>query len=596
MQRPESVVKELVENSLDSGADTIAVFVKNAGKSLIHIVDNGSGMEKEDLQLSIQRHATSKIIKQEDLEKIITYGFRGEALASISSVANLEIRTRTKSNDLGWQLLSEPMKQVTINPTNTELGTQIFVRNLFYNVPARRKFLRANLTEFRYISDTMIKFALSNPDVRFTFYDNDNLIFDVHPQNLKERVIKLLGKSQTDDMMEVNYENEYFNIHGFVGMPSSARQSKSGQYLFMNKRAINSKSISHAVFSAYEQLLEKNQQPVFVLNMQIDPEKVDVNVHPQKNEVKFEDERFIYNSFRRAVKETLVKHNLTPSISLDMDTVSNPFQRITTNQGEDLLVNKATGEFVQNNPQQSNRSTFREFDNQQDYSKPRPTEQEMSAFDMLFGDKGDFDKNMPEQNQGNERRYWQLHNKYILSHTKDGLLIIDQHNAHERILYEKAVKAMNKEFTYSQQTLFPVKLEMSNSQINRVKELQDELLGLGYEFTYENENTIIITALPMDIKAGDEQDSLLEIVDLYEEYSRILHTNKRDNLAASYSCKSAIKTGQKLSQEEMKSLADQLEKCELPYVCPHGREVIVEIKVRELDNKFGRSQDPRFAF
>lgn len=599
VQRPASVIKELVENSIDAEADSIAVIVRNAGKKLIHVVDNGLGMDKDDLQLSVKRHATSKIVTQDDLENILTYGFRGEALASISSVALVEIRTKTKNDKIGLQLLVEPNKEIEINPVNADTGTQVFVKNLFYNVPARRKFLRTDMTEFRHISDVMLKFALSNPHIRFTFYDDDTLIFDVHNESIENRINNLFGESHLDYLMKIDEsvtENDEIKISGFVGQPQIAKQSKSGQFLFLNKRAILSKSLSHAVFSAFEQLLEKNQQPSFIINLEINPKKVDVNVHPQKNEVKFEDERYAYNLLKNAVKQTLKKYSLVPTIDIDLDNSQTPFDKVNTSEGNDsdiLMVNKMTGEIIENKAEAPSIPQSRlNFDNEY---KPKSDkfddDNSVSAFDELFGLEQPDRKNEISTYDSN---FLQIHNKYIVYQSDDGMTIIDQHNAHERILYEKAIKAMNKEFKYSQELLFPSQIKLSPNQLSLLKELKEDLNNLGYVFSFVNEDKIEINSVPNDIKSGNEKGSILELIEQYEEYSEIRHTDKRDNIAASYSCKSAIKTGKSLSAEEMKKLKDDLFNCKLPYVCPHGRPVVLEFKISELDNKFGRAKDLRF--
>ncbi len=609
VQRPESVVKELVENAVDAGATHIAVVVKNSGKQLIHIVDNGNGMSKDDLKMSIKRHATSKISTQEDLERIMSYGFRGEALASISAVAQLEIRTKLDGEKLGWKLISEPNKEDTITPENTEKGTQIFVKNLFYNVPARRKFLRANITEFRYISDTMMKFALSHPHLRFTFYDGDNLIFDVHPSPLEERISHLMGNTVSGSLIKVHFENDFIKILGYVGQPHLARNSSSGQHLFLNTRAIQSKALSHAIYSSFEHLLEKNHKPLFIINMEIDPEQIDINVHPQKHEVKFEDERLIYNTLRKAVTMGLQEYDLTPEIELIRHQVNNPFEQSKDEQsGENFLINKITGEVIENTPVRSfeqRQANFTErynpknypngnnnlFANVQPPNKER-TEEE-SAFDALFNtgkrkEAAPLSPTIGDELSNNTNKYWQLHNKYILMHTEQGMLIIDQHNAHERVLFEKAIKMMNKEFRSSQTLLFPVSINLSPSQKALIEEIKPELYDIGFDLEIEN-NRAIIKAIPTDISNGSEENALMEIISEYEENQKIKHTEKRENIAASFSCKSAIKTGKKLSFEEMKALATDIFKCDMPYVCPHGRPVILDFTLKELDRKFGRT-------
>lgn len=601
VQRPESVIKELIENSLDAGSGSIFVVVKGAGKQLIHIVDNGSGMSKEDLILSVKRHATSKIYTSDDLERIVTYGFRGEALASIAAVSQLEIRTRQNTEDMGWKLISEPTKEILIEPCITDTGTQIFVKNLFYNVPARRKFLKSNLTEFRYISDTMIKFALSKPNIRFTFYDDDTLIFDLKPTELMNRIKDLLGENTSDSLIPLYLENEYIKISGFIGKPHLVKQSKSGQYIFLNGRSIINKSISHAIFSAYEHLLEKSGNPFYIIFIELNPESFDVNVHPQKNEVKFEDERMIYGFMNKAVSKSLQENNLAPEYHSVNQQISQPFGRLENNQSsadkDYLIVNKLTGEIIEKTPLNSVSNSINPPSHsfrRQNFSNN--SQIFTSAFDKIFANSSKeldenvniFQDNNGEDSEATNINYWQLHNKYILTQTPDGLTIIDQHAAHERILYEKALKAMNREFSYSQQLLFPVIIKLTPSEMKLIEELKTDLNSLGFVFNIISSDKIEITSVPLDTINGEEINALREILETFEEYQKVRHTNKRDNLAASYSCKSAIKTGQKLSTEEIKHLIDELKKCEVPYACPHGRPIIIEFTLEFFDKKFGR--------
>jgi DNA mismatch repair protein MutL len=610
VQRPESVIKELVENSFDAGADSVVVVVKDSGKQLIHIVDNGRGMSREDLELSIKRHATSKIYTQDDLESIRTFGFRGEALASITSVAYLELRSRRKEDEYGWKLVSEPMKEPVIEPINMDPGTQVFVRNLFYNVPARRKFLKSNITEFRYISDTMIRFALSNINHRLTFYDDDTLIFDVKPETLESRIHAILGDKTAKALIKVKSEHYDVSLNGFIGQPHVAKQTKSGQYLFLNGRSIVSKSLSYAVYTAFEHLLEKSANPLFVLNLAVDPSKYDVNVHPQKHEVKFEDERIIYSLIHRAVSSALIESNLAPGGLLGAEDFRAPFIQVNTSTGaqngqERVLVNSITGEIINNtssnanfynrNSYQSNNSHF----TWKNESRPDPSAVQ-SAFDLVFSGRNNNNNgdnynqlhkfNTPRDQDITESKssFWQLHRKYLFVQNEKGVLIIDQHAAHERIIYERTIKSMEKHFASTQELLFPVEIKLTPSEVTFVKELENDLKDLGYIFRINQDNTIEISGVPIDATNGNEANSFKEILDLYDEYQKVRNTNRRDNLAASFSCKSAIKTGQSLSQEEIQHLYDDLMKCEIPYACPHGRPVIVELSLMEFDKKFGR--------
>lgn len=614
VQRPESVVKELVENSFDASADSVAVVIKDSGKQLIHVVDNGTGISKEDLALTCKRHATSKIMSTEDLDDIRTFGFRGEALASVSSVANVEIRTKQAgSDDLGWKLIAEPNKEILIEPCKTENGTQVFVRNLFYNVPARRKFMKANLTEFRYISDTMMKFALSHPDKRVTFYDDDTLVFDVYPKSLEDRINDILGTDTLKALIKVELENEFIKINGFVGQPHIAKQSRAGQYFFMNKRSIQSKSLAYAVYNSYEHLLEKNVHPFFLLNLEIDPKIVDVNVHPQKQEVKFEDERLIFKFISNSVSNALQAANLAPSAHFRAIDSASPFEKIgfkpNSNANDFLIVNKETGEII-NQPDErpANFHQRHTYQNHQYSGGPNQHSQSFSqgkfsvdntkaSMELIFGKDNAtestdnheiIEKFVNSSARASDTVYWQLHNKYIFVQTSFGFMVIDQHAAHERILYEKAFKAMNREFSYSQNLLFPVMLNLNSSELSILKEISEELLALGFVFQAAEEDKFELTGVPLDVSTGEEETALKEIIDYYEAEQKVKPMNKRDCLAASFSCKAAIKTGQSLSIEEMERLVADLFKCQTPYACPHGRPVIIEFTIDELDKRFAR--------
>ncbi|HOQ48760.1 MAG TPA: DNA mismatch repair endonuclease MutL, partial [Candidatus Kapabacteria bacterium] len=300
VQRPESVVKELVENSLDAGATSIGIVVKGSGKTLIHVLDNGKGMSREDLELAPLRHSTSKILTQEDLEKIQTYGFRGEALASISAVASMEIRTKRAQDEHGWSLRSEPNQPFQISPVKCDNGTQVFVRNLFFNVPARKKFLKSDITEYRYITETITRFAVIHFDKRLVYYDSDNLVYDLHPSSQEERIKNVFGENIANEIAKVEFSNDLVSIQGFIGKPAAARPTGNYQHLFVNNRPVVSKNLNYAIFAPFEHLLEKNYKPFYVINIEIDPRKVDINIHPQKHEVKFDDEKMIFSALHRA--------------------------------------------------------------------------------------------------------------------------------------------------------------------------------------------------------------------------------------------------------------------------------------------------------
>lgn len=624
VQRPESVIKELVENSIDAGADTIVVNLKNAGKSLIHIVDNGSGMGIEDLKLSIKRHATSKIFTQEDLEEIKTFGFRGEALASISSVANIEIRSRQDNENLGYQLLSEPNKEAIIEEYACEKGTQIFVRNLFYNVPARKKFLKSNISEFRHIAETMMRFALANPKIRFIFYDDDSLIFDVKPEDILSRIDNVIGKQTSENMIRFDYQDSNMSIEGYIGNPILFKQTRSYQYFFLNGRSIQHKYLSHAVFSAFEHLLDKNQFPMFVIFIELDFKKVDVNVHPQKHEVKFEDEKYIYGVLKNAVTGALIDMSLAPQVNLGKHIAESPFEIIELEDSKErVLVNRQTGEIVETNANKfnnsnanfnyskNNNSSFNRLENkyntnanytnqyyQEKYQSQQNSSQHYSSinnsiFDDLFGirtsqNQENSSSNNNQNDNSNFEDFWLVHNKYIFVKSEIGIRVIDMHNAHERVLYEKNIELMNKHAVNSQQLLFPIKINLNIVYLTIIQEIETDLYDAGFDFDLID-NNLELTRVPKDFADGNTESLFFEILDMYQDFKKIRHTDKRDNLAATLSCKSAIKTGHKSSKIEIKQLIDDLMNCKMPYVCPHGRPVIIDITLDELDKKFKRT-------
>jgi DNA mismatch repair protein MutL len=685
VQRPESVVKELVENALDAGATAIAVMVRGAGKQLIHVVDDGKGMQKEDLPLTIKRHATSKIRTADDLHRITTLGFRGEALASIASVAHVEIRSRRRESisdrheasvgenitasaanvpaSIGWKLLSEPLQEPRLEPCAMEYGTQVFVRNLFYNVPARRKFLRSDLTEFRHIADTMLRFALGNPTVRFILYDDDALVYDLPASAgqdaLHRRIADALTERFAESLLPVHVQ-ELINgstvtITGFVGQPSFAKKTRSEQFLYLNGRSINSRQLSHAVLSAYEHLIDQSSYPPYVLFLQMDAERVDVNVHPQKHEVKFDDDRTVYAAVRRAVSAVVMQGNFAPQASFrgslhgasemphtvgsaegtrrerlgllptttqhverynaeqyrdnsDRDAEYSKLQRQEEQQSADELdaplVNRRTGEIIET--QVHRMPDFRERHERRltpaearGYSSLFASEvisEDTNAFDSTARHDARHDRaQAPKQQQLQQQplqMLWQLHRKYIFMQTRHGLLVIDQHAAHERILYERALKAMNEGFAYGQELLFPVSVHLTPSEATLVKEVQDELHRLGFVINlieHENGSRAEIQSVPGDVRTGAEEQALKELLEQYREYNEVRHTDARDNLAASFGCRSAIRAGDALTLQEMRRLVDDLYATSMPYACPHGRPIIIELPLDEFDRRFGRT-------
>jgi len=584
VQRPESVVKELVENSIDSGADSIAVIVKNAGKNLIHIVDNGSGMSYDDLKLSVKRHATSKVFTSEDLESINTFGFRGEALASICSVASMEIRTKTINDAHGWQLLAEPMKTEVVSPISTENGTQIFVRNLFYNVPARRKFLKSDMTEFRYISDTMIKFALSNPNKRFTFYDDNVLIFDVKASDDYQRISDILGLNIANKLLPLNFTDSIIEISGYIGQPELAKMNRSGQYFFLNGRAIFSANLAHSINTVFENLLDRNQKPLFIINLKVDYSKVDVNIHPQKLEVKFEEERHIYDVLKKATQNTLYNHNLIPDITnLEIES---PFI-VINNQGSRSIVNQITCEIVGDD----NKSSKFNFDNKIDNSNflkqtndysPQKYDKITSAFDVVFN------KQTKSEYFGDEiksNQVIQAMGRFILTLNSGTITIYEQSSTHKRIIYNSL---KNKEFKpKTQKLLFPLEINLPKENNSFITEYQNILNECGFFFSIINEK-IEFYEIPDLVKAGLETDTLNKLIEKIIDLPHISNFDILDSIYKTIADTLSIRTGQILSEEEMLSLINGLEKCDEKYTAPNGNRTFVKLNSEQFYQKFLR--------
>lgn len=649
VQRPASVIKELVENAIDAGGTEITVTVKNAGKSLIFVGDNGSGMSEEDARTAFERHATSKISNQEDLDRILTLGFRGEALAAIASVAQVELKTRREEDELGTVVRIENGELIEVSKTACEVGTSIAVKNLFFSVPARRKFLKSNSTEFKHIAESMQAFALSYPGVAFAFNDDNSLVFHVESGTIEDRVRAIYNDEMMNALLPFEAEGEGLRIHGFIGRPNFARKSKADQYLFMNGRTITSKLLSHAVYVGYEHLLDKQSYPPYILFLELDPERVDVNVHPAKAEVKFDDENTIYALIQESTRKTLSEHNLTPSMRLpDKETGEEVIAALRyALPNFDKPERFSTGGESGGRAAQAPSGGGREPGSRDDLPPLSRDDREKRGagngdlFRSLFIDPYDREapggggsdaipppdapvmptaggtessgpdgtgagssieedgRSIPQQirkvdeSEAHDRvGMWQVHNKYIISQIRSGIMIVDQHVAHERILYEVALKSMETSMPMSQQLLFPLEAKLPSSEYALVRELRSELTALGFELSLAGDNMVMVHGVPNDVRPGQEGAILRELLDQYREYQQMGKTDQRDLLAASFACRASIKAGDPLSEQEMLSLIEQLFTTSMPYVCPHGRPIVIRIDLAELDRRFGRTVKP----
>jgi DNA mismatch repair protein MutL len=604
VQRPASVVKELLENSIDSGASRITVVVRDAGKQLIQIIDNGCGMGSDDALLSVERFATSKITGVDDLDALMTLGFRGEALASISSVSHFELKTRRETDQLGTLLKSDGGVIEGTEPVQCETGSMISVRNLFFNVPARRKFLKSNATEFKHIHETVKSLVLAYPEIEWRMINDDDELFHFRTPDVRERLNLFYGEGFGDSLIEVTEENDYLSIGGYLGKPGMMLRQKHDQYFYINRRIVQNRMLVQAVQQAYGELLEERQSAFALLFLGIDPSKVDVNVHPAKLEVRFEDERSVRNMVYPVIKRAIQLHDFSPEAASSPTAqffspetgfaggadrrLSYPSYSGKASTTDDLYRNYRQGAFNYSGSSDPLPPVelFQGKVSTETSGGERYTVNEAGL--TPSADQSVIDDDAVRVTADKDPKIWQLHNKYIVCQIKTGLMIIDQHVAHERVLYERAIDVMNEEVPNSQQLLFPQKIDLKAWQYEIYEEISEEIYRLGFNIRPFGGMSVMIEGVPPDVRDGTESTILQDMISEYQENTSKLKLEKRDNLAKSYSCRNAIMTGQKLSVDEMRMLIDRLFATRMPYVCPHGRPVIIRLSLDELDRMFGR--------
>jgi DNA mismatch repair protein MutL len=601
VERPASVVKELVENSIDSGAHNISVEIKQGGIKFIRVTDDGSGMDEKNSELAFLRHATSKIKSVDDLYRIKTLGFRGEALPSIASVSLLDMLTRTQESLSGTRTKIEGGVIKDKREAGAPIGTSIVVREIFYNIPARRKFLKSILTETRHVIDLLTKFAIVYPEISLKLTSEGREIFDFKAvDNLRQRVADIFGKNQIEKMVEIKTETvtetekEHIttNIGGFLGKAEIARSNRAEFYLFVNRRPIVSRSLYHAVQSGYGELLPKGKFPFAIVFIEIDPGLVDVNVHPTKSEVRFSDEKGVHDLVYSKIKECLTSPEVMPTLTeTGTETVAGKeriqggfFPRLGRDLRREELV-KHEGETTKVEGVKEKEAEPK-ADSSPAVSGIRMTEQK-EGFRMTGKDSsGGVRTGVQTPREGGN--LWQLADTYILSQVKGNLMVLDQHAAHERILYEEAMKNLTQKPASSQQILFPTVLELSPKEFQIFEASKELIQKLGFEIKSFGGRSILVTAVPSVVKNRSGELFLKEILSELEEEEKV-EKNRVKAVAKSFACHAAVKAGDKLTPEEMGSLIHQLFATEEPYSCPHGRPTVVKISLEELNKKFGRS-------
>jgi len=589
VQRPASAVKELMENALDAGGSKIKLIVKDAGKTLIQVIDNGCGMSETDARMSFERHATSKIKKADDLFAIRTMGFRGEALASIAAIAQVELKTKRIGDDVGVQIDIEGSEIKRQEAVSCSEGTSISVKNLFFNVPARRNFLKTDSVELRHIIDEFHRVSIPNPEIAFSFHHNNTEIFHLEAGSLKQRLMGIFGNSYNTRLVPVEENTGIVKIKGFVIKPDFAKKTRGEQFFFLNKRFIKNGYLHHAVQSAFEQLLPADSFASYFLMLDVDPKSIDINIHPTKTEVKFEDEKAIYAFLRSAVKKSLGQFNISPSLDFDQEAhlynmplkpvdgiYKQPTIKVDQNYNPFKTEKKETIERELSNKTNWEKLYSRHVDNQLEFEikKEEETQQTINT---------DWDNDLHESNK---KSTYQLHNKYILTHIKTGFMVIDQQGAHERILYERILEGFEKHKSATQQELFPKTIDLNTPDFELVKELQSEIQSMGFDISEFGKNTFIIHGVPADTSAYDSVKLLEGLLENYKQNLLELKSDKRENLARSMARNTAIKSGKALTQEEMQNIIDELFACKMPYSTPSGKPTITTFSSDDLDKRF----------
>ncbi|MDT8417523.1 MAG: DNA mismatch repair endonuclease MutL [Lutibacter sp.] len=581
VQRPASVVKELMENAIDAESTSIKLIVREAGKTLIQVIDNGKGMSQTDARLSFERHATSKIKKAEDLFNLHTKGFRGEALASIAAIAHVELRTKQENQQLGSCLKIEGSTLVSQENISTPTGTSVAVKNLFYNIPARRNFLKSNTIETRHIVNEFQRVALAHPNIAFSFYHNENEVYNLSTGNLRQRIVAILGKKTNEKLVPIHEITDLVEIKGFVTKPEFAKRKRDEQFFFVNNRFIKNAYLNHAVSSAFENLLSGGHYPTYFLYLTVPTSSIDINIHPTKTEIKFDDEKTLYAILRSSVKHSLGQYNVGPILDFDRDaTLDTPY-----NLKDKNLPNPRVTVNHDFNPFKSEEQKSIQFP----YHREKNREWE-SLYNGLDSTNIDFksetiDSGLFSEEKSNSKTY-QVHKKYIVSSIKSGIVYINQQLAHQRILYEEFLGNITVKDAMSQQLLFPLELSFNTSDITLIKEIKDELESIGFLFGDISNDTLIVMGMPVNI-IESQINAIIE--NLLEDIKNDIPNtsfSQVDIMAKSLSKSLAIKTGTKLDLKEQEDIVNKLFLCKQPDSSPFGKRTFVTMNIDEIDKKF----------
>lgn len=580
IQRPASVVKELVENSVDAGGKNIRVIIKDSGKTLIQVIDDGSGMSETDARLSFERHATSKITTAQDLFAITTKGFRGEALASIAAVAMVELKTRREENETGILVVVNGSKVETQEPCSCPVGSSFSVKNLFFNIPARRKFLKSDNTEIRHIVNEFQKIALAHPDIRFSLHHNESEIYNLVAGNLRQRIIGVFGKQINQDLITLETETSLINIKGFIGKPENARRTYGEQFFFVNNRFMKHPYFHKAVVEAYQNILPVEAIPSYFIFMEADPASIDINIHPTKTEIKFEDERSIWQILMASVREALGRFNIVPSLDFENEALI------------DIPVMRSSN-IIPEQPKIEVNTQYNPFDREEQNSErsgyvDRFERENVANWEKLYTalEKENDNPEQFEKIRESLRKFFQVKNKYLVCPVKSGLMLIDQKRAHERVLYERFLESLSNNRAISQIDMFPVTAKLNPADYFILREIEGELKLLGFSIEHTEKNTITINGRPADSDSSNPLEMLEILLEDYKNSQADPSAGAKEKVAASMACASAIQYGKVLTQGEMEDLFDTLFACQSPNYSPKGKPVISILTLEDIDKRF----------
>jgi DNA mismatch repair protein MutL len=580
IQRPASVVKELMENSVDAGAENIRVIIKDAGKTLIQVIDDGSGMSETDARLSFERHATSKITTAQDLFAIRTNGFRGEALASIAAVSMVELKTRRKGDEAGTMVVINGSKVEAQEVCSCPEGSNFSVKSLFFNIPARRKFLKSDNTEIRHIINEFQKVVLAHSGIKFSLYHNDSEIYNLPSGNVRQRIVAVFGKHINQDLISLDTETSLIRISGFIGKPENARRTFGEQFFFVNNRFMKHPYFHKAVLEAYQNILPSEAIPSYFIYTEVDPGSIDINIHPTKTEIKFEDERAIWQILMASVREALGRFNIVPSLDFENEALI------------DIPVKSSSLNGMPEPPRIEINTQYNPFEGEERSSKKEIIErferENISNWEKLYhvtGDEDNFEV-IPEKAQDSARRLLQIKARYIVCPVKSGLMLIDQKRAHERILFERFMDCLSNNRSISQITMFPETIEINPSDYFVLKEIEGELSLLGFDIQHLGNNVISVNSQPSGVNQLNPREMIEALLEEFKSKQAEPSISAKEKVASAMARTSAIPYGKVLIQNEMEDLFDTLFACKAPNYSPTGKPVIYIITLEELDKKF----------